>query len=79
MEETKKEALKMKALQYAVENLKNYPKDKFVRVILKLCKSKKELTYYENKYLFQYGVLEDSTKWINDNIQGRFFTKDLMG
>jgi hypothetical protein len=61
------------------ENLKNYPKDKFVRVILKLCKSKKELTYYENKYLFQYGVLEDSTKWINDNIQGRFFTKDLMG
>ena len=32
------------------ENLKNYPKDKFVRVILKLCKSKKELTYYESIY-----------------------------
>jgi hypothetical protein len=61
------------------EDLKKYPKDKFVRVILKLCKTKKELTYYECKYLFQYGVLEDSTKWINDNIQGRFFTKDLIG
>jgi hypothetical protein len=60
------------------EDLKKYPKDKFVRVILKLCKTKKELTYFECKYLFQYGVLEDSTKWINDNIQGRFFTKDLI-
>lgn len=59
------------------EDLKKYPKDKFVRVILKLCKSKKELTYYENKYLFQYGVLEDPKKWINDNIQGRFFSKDI--
>lgn len=59
------------------EDLKKYPKDKFVRVILKLCKTKKELTYYENKYLFQYGVLEDPKKWINDNIQGRFFSKDI--
>ena len=59
------------------EDLKKYPKDKFVRVILKLCKTKKSLTYYENKYLFQYGVLEDPKKWINDNIQGRFFSKDI--
>ena len=59
------------------EDLKKYPKDKFVRILLKLCKSKKELTYYENKYLFQYGVLEDPKKWINDNIQGRFFSKDI--
>jgi hypothetical protein len=61
------------------EDLKKYSKDKFIRGILKLCKSKKELTYFECKYLFQYGVLEDSTQWINDNIQGRFFTKDLIG
>jgi hypothetical protein len=59
------------------EDLKKYPKDKFVRVLLKLCKTKKELTYYENKYLFQYGVLEDPKKWINDNIQGRFYSKDI--
>jgi hypothetical protein len=61
------------------EDLKKYPKDKFVRVILKLCKSKKELTYFECKYLFQYGVLEDSSRWVNDNILGKFFTKDLIG
>jgi hypothetical protein len=60
------------------EDLKKYPKDKFVRVLLKLCKSKKSLTYYENKYLFQYGVLEDPKKWINDNIQGRFFSSDTL-
>ena len=59
------------------EDLKKYPKDKFVRVILKLCKTKKELTYFECKYLFQYGVLEDSTKWINDNILGKFYSKDI--
>lgn len=59
------------------EDLKKYPKDKFVRVILRLCKSKKELTYFECKYLFQYGVLEDSTKWINDNILGKFYSKDI--
>jgi hypothetical protein len=59
------------------EDLKKYPKDKFIRVLLKLCKTKKELTYYENKYLFQYGVLEDPKKWINDNIQGRFYSKDI--
>lgn len=61
------------------EDLKKYPKDKFVRVILKLCKSKKELTYFECKYLFQYGVLEDSSRWVNDNILGKFYTKDLVG
>ena len=61
------------------EDLKKYPKDKFVRVLLKLCKNKKSLTYYENKYLFQYGVLEDPKKWINDNIQGRFFSSDALG
>jgi hypothetical protein len=60
------------------EDLKKYPKDKFVRVLLKLCKSKKSLTYYENKYLFQYGVLEDPKQWINDNIQGRFFSSDTL-
>jgi hypothetical protein len=61
------------------ELLKTEPKDSIVRSVLRLCKSKKELTYYENKYLFQYGVLEDPKRWINDNIQGRFFTKDLVG
>jgi hypothetical protein len=61
------------------EDLKKYPKDKFTRVVLKLCKTKKELTYYECKYLFQYGVLEDRNTWINDNILGKFYTSDFKG
>jgi hypothetical protein len=60
------------------ELLKTEPKDSIVRGVLRLCKSKKSLTYYENKYLFQYGVLEDPKRWINDNIQGRFFSSDTL-
>ena len=48
-----------------------------MRHVLKLCRTKKELTYYETKYLFQYNVLEDRN-YINDNILGKFYTKDLM-
>jgi len=59
--------------------LKITPKDRVIRSVLHICKSKKELTYYECKYLFQYGVLEpNNTYYINDNIQGRFFKKDLI-
>jgi hypothetical protein len=58
------------------EWVKNVPKDKLLRVVLRLCKSSKELTYYETKYLFQYNVLEDN-RYVNGNILGRFFPKDL--
>jgi len=54
-------------------------RDRIIRSVIRLCKSKKELTYYECKYLFQYGVLEpEHPHYINDNIQGRFFKKDLI-
>jgi hypothetical protein len=59
------------------ELLKTQPKDSIIRTVLCLCKSKKELTYYECKYLFEYGVLEDSTRWINDNILGKFYRTDF--
>jgi hypothetical protein len=58
--------------------LKITPKDRVIRSVLHICKSKKELTYYECKYLFQYGVLEPESKYINDNILGKFFKKDLI-
>ena len=48
------------------------------RYVLKLCKNKKELTYWETKMLFQYNVLEDD-RYINDNILGKFYRKDLQG
>jgi len=49
--------------------------DQFERKILKLCKSKKELTYYEIEYQCKYDVL--TTISYNDNILGKFFRKDL--
>jgi hypothetical protein len=57
--------------------LKENKHSEFEREILHICYNKKELTYYECKYLFQFGVLENPEKWFNDNILGKFFTKDL--
>jgi hypothetical protein len=51
--------------------------DKLIRVILRLCHSSKELTYYETKYLFDYDVLTNDDVWVNSNILGKFFPKDL--
>jgi hypothetical protein len=60
------------------DSIKLYSKERITRIVLRLCKTKKELTYYECKYLFQYGVLETQGRWVNDNIQGRFFSKDFI-
>ena len=61
-----------------LELLKQGRQDEFERVILKLVPSKKLLTYYECKYLFTMGVLEDPEKWYNDNVLGKFFRKDFI-
>lgn len=46
--------------------------------ILEICKTKKELTYYECKFLFINEVLENrSHQYINDNILGKFYRKDF--
>ena len=52
------------------------PKSNFERQILHLCRSKKELTYLENKALFSLAVLERE-EYLNDNIEGRYFKKDF--
>jgi hypothetical protein len=58
--------------------IKKTPKEYLKRYLIKLCKNKKELTYWEAKLLFQNEVLEDkSGKWINDNILAKFYRKDL--
>ena len=59
------------------EWVKNTPKYKLLRVVLRLCKSSKELTYYETKYLFDYDVLLDN-RYVNSNILGKFYPKDLV-
>ena len=60
------------------DSIKQYPKERITRVVLRLCKTKKELTYYECKYLFDYNVLEPNSGFINDNILGKFYSKDLV-
>ena len=53
------------------------PKSNFERQILHLCRSKKELTYFETKYQFLYEVLEKPNKYFNDNILGKFYSVDF--
>ena len=59
----------------ALAEIKEIGEDKFKREILKLCFSKKQLTYYEIAYQCKYDVLE--TNSYNDNIMSRIFRKDL--
>jgi len=60
-----------------LELIKQGKQSDFDRKILHIVDNKKLLTYYECKYLFIHGVLENPDDWINDNIQGRFFRKDF--
>ena len=60
-----------------LELLKNEPKENFKREILNLVSTKKLLTYEETKALFLYSVLEKPEEYFNDNILGKFYTKDL--
>ena len=46
------------------EDVKTIGEDQFVRTILRLCKSKSECSYWEAKYQFKEGVLEDDM-WYN--------------
>jgi|AntDeeMinimDraft_6_1070357.scaffolds.fasta_scaffold00344_13 hypothetical protein len=50
---------------------------KYEKYILEYAYSKKELTYKEEKQLYVNEVLEQDN-WINDNIGGRFFRKDII-
>ena len=60
-----------------VELIKGGKQEDFTREILQFVFNKKLLTYHECKYLFKYGVLENPDKWMNDNILGKFYTKDF--
>jgi hypothetical protein len=60
-----------------LEIIKNGKVDEFEREIIQIVNNKKLLTYYECKYLFSKGVLENPTKYYNDNILGKFFSRDF--
>ena len=65
--------------QAEIKTLVKESKDKseFKREILQYCKTKKQLTYFEIKWQFVLGVIE-TEEYINSNISGRFFGKDLL-
>jgi hypothetical protein len=60
-----------------LEMIKEGKEDEFTREILVIAPNKKLLTYYECKILFTLGVLENPEYYFNDNILGKFFTKDF--
>jgi hypothetical protein len=57
--------------------IKEGKQEEFTREILQLVINKKLLTYYECKYLFMLGVIEQQDGYFNDNILGKFFRKDF--
>ena len=57
--------------------VKSWNEDEIELEILRFCKSKKSLTYYELQEQFYYNVLAD-TNSLNDNLIGKFFRKDLF-
>lgn len=59
------------------ELIKKNGSDGFKRYLLELCKTKKDLSYQETKYMFKYDVLE-SDRFYNDNILGKFYSKDFI-
>lgn len=60
------------------DEIKNDPdKSKFNRYILKLCKTKTSLSYYEVKYQMIYDVLE-SENWYNNTILGKFYRNNII-
>ena len=63
--------------KYLKELLETEPKENFERTILVCCPTKKLLTYYEVKLQMVYQVLEKPDEFFNDNILGKFFTRDF--
>ena len=53
------------------------PEENFERHIVKIAPNKKLLTYYETQYQFVHQVLERPDEYFNDNILGKFYTKDF--
>ena len=58
--------------------IKENKQSEFTREILMFVPTKKQLTYYEDKYLYMKEVIEPGSTYFNDNISGRFFKKDFL-
>lgn len=60
------------------QQIKDKKHSEFTREILMFVPTKKQLTYYEDKFLYMKGVIEPDSMYYNDNISGRFFKKDFL-
>lgn len=59
-----------------LEDVEKFGKDKFVRRIVRLCKTRGETNYWEAKLQFANEVLE-SDKYYNDNILVKFTRRNI--
>jgi hypothetical protein len=59
-------------------DIKLYGEENFDCWILSQCKTKKQLTYWEMHHQCLNEVLIGKDRAYNDNILGKFFTKDLL-
>jgi len=59
-------------------DVKQHGEENFECWILKQCHTKKQLTYWEMHFQCKEEVLLAKNKSYNDNILGKFFTKDLV-
>jgi hypothetical protein len=59
------------------QKIKEKKQDEFKREIIHFVENKKMLTYFECKYQFMYGVLENEN-YLNSNILGKFYKKDFI-
>lgn len=57
--------------------VKERGKESFTREIIRLCSSKKSLTYWELAEQCKADVLNTSKQYLNDNILGKFYRKDF--
>jgi len=49
--------------------------DTYKKEILQICRNKAEITYYELKYQFEYGVIEPGSNAYNANVLGKMYRK----
>lgn len=63
--------------KWILQQIKEGRKDEFVREILQLCYTKKQLTFYEVYHQMLNNVLTDN-QYLNDNILGKFYRRDFL-
>lgn len=59
-----------------LEDIEKLGEKKFQREILKFCRNKKQLSYYEVFYQFKFDVLNNENCY-NQSILGKYFKKDI--